>query len=371
MNLIPDNTESRSTVIAQQNRTKRIESLDWLRGLMAISIMLYHFIFWSFFQLDASSLLGRLSIYAVSIFFIISGLSMAIVYNLFINSIKTAWFFLVRRIFRIWPLLWACVFLATLIAIYQNEVINWGKIVLNIRTLFGLFKPGAYINTGALSIGNEIVYYLLTPLIIVFFNKKRWMGNALTVLSCIIALIFAFFLLTPEKTLLDQWNLYINPLNNLFFYFLGIAIFYNLKNISIHKHIYSAILIISIIVLIFYPISGDRIFIVTGLHRILFSLIAVMLVISFYKLPFAIPTSIGALLGQFGIATYGVYLLHPIIFQSVKFLFHRQQSYSYIIFSLSFILTITIALLSYNLFEKPLMRLGKKITTKNSPKQYN
>ena len=57
----------------------RIESLDWLRGLMAVSIMIYHLTGGLFFTLDSSSVLGRLGVYGVSVFFVLSGLSMAVV----------------------------------------------------------------------------------------------------------------------------------------------------------------------------------------------------------------------------------------------------------------------------------------------------
>ena len=50
----------------------RIESLDYLRGIMALSVMIYRLTSWNLYHPDASTLLGRLGIYAVSIFFILS-----------------------------------------------------------------------------------------------------------------------------------------------------------------------------------------------------------------------------------------------------------------------------------------------------------
>lgn len=364
MNLnVGDKKLKNSELIVQKNKKNRIDSLDWLRGLMAISIMLYHFSNYSFFELDASSLLGKFSIYAVSIFFVISGLSMAVVYHSFINSIRSAWFFLVRRIFRIWPLLWACVALGTIATTIQNLSIDWWKIFLNITTLFGILKPDAYINTGAWSIGNEMVFYLLTPILIIIFNKKKWVGNFLTLSSCAIFFLFAFYLLKPGISLNDQWGTYINPLNNLFFYITGISIYYNLKNINLRKYVYGILLFISILFFIFFPIFGDRSVLAIGIPRILFSLMSILLVVAFYKFPFTLPTIISYPLKQFGIATYGVYLLHPIIFQSIQFLLPQLKTYPFILFASSIILTITLALLSYKFFEEPLMRIGKKITT--------
>ncbi|HOY69302.1 MAG TPA: hypothetical protein PLZ85_00405 [Methylotenera sp.] len=56
----------------------RLDSLDWLRGLLAFSIMIYHLTSWEISPLESSHLLGRLGIYGVSMFFLLSGLSMAV-----------------------------------------------------------------------------------------------------------------------------------------------------------------------------------------------------------------------------------------------------------------------------------------------------
>jgi exopolysaccharide production protein ExoZ len=97
-------------------QNSRQQSLDWLRGLMALSILLFHL-----GQYDhlsgpqaSGSVIGRLGIYAVSIFFIVSGLSIAIAHDKYFDSINDIFNFYIRRIFRIWPLLWAVVFLVTL-----------------------------------------------------------------------------------------------------------------------------------------------------------------------------------------------------------------------------------------------------------------
>jgi peptidoglycan/LPS O-acetylase OafA/YrhL len=64
----------------------RLESLDWLRGSMALSILLYHL----GGPHDASTPLGKLAVYGVSIFFILSGLSMAIGYDKYIRDMRSS-----------------------------------------------------------------------------------------------------------------------------------------------------------------------------------------------------------------------------------------------------------------------------------------
>ncbi|WP_408054947.1 acyltransferase family protein [Sulfurihydrogenibium yellowstonense] len=108
--------------------TDRIESLDYLRGIMALSVMIYHLTSWNLYHPGASTLLGRLGIYAVSIFFILSGLSIAVAYSHFINDLKSSIAFYIRRIFRIWPLLWLCIFAVILLYILERKEVPSLKI---------------------------------------------------------------------------------------------------------------------------------------------------------------------------------------------------------------------------------------------------
>ena len=346
--------------------TNRIESIDWLRGLMALSIMLYHYTGAFVLSLDSGSTLGRLGIYGVSIFFILSGLSMAIVYNKYIRDIKTAVCFFIRRIFRIWPLLWMVAFMLVLISIlFQNEPYSISMVILNITTLFGFINPSAYMATGAWSIGNEMVYYIFTPLIIVLYNRKKLYGNLFFLFTLIIGIYFSQFVLSPTNSLNNQWHYYINPFNNLYLYVSGIAIFYNLKSINLNVHIINILLFSSCIVFVFAPFEGDQINITTGIGRAVFSILSISIVIAFYKLNIKLPQYIGYQFEQLGCATYSVYLLHPIVSSVNIVLFSRllHLSNPIFLFVLSTIFTITISLISYKYFETPFINLGKRLTS--------
>lgn len=349
--------------------TNRIESLDWLRGLMAIFIMFYHLIYWHFTPLGSSCFLGRIGVYGVSIFFVLSGLSMAIVYSKFIVDKRTSIVFYVRRIFRIWPLLWACVIFAIIPIVIAGGEVSLMKVFMNLTTLFGFISPSSYINTGAWSIGNEMVYYAFTPIIIILYEKSRTQGNIILLISFIVALIFAFFLLDPHKTLSEEWTTYINPFNNIFLYVAGISIYYNLNNIDIKTPTLLMILVISIAIFFFYPVEGDKIAIVTGINRIIFLFASIILVVFFYKFSSydIIPKNIQYPLEQFGIATYGVYLLHPIVNNYAGTILKKVAIESSLLqFAVVVIITIVIAVVSFNLFERKIMKFGKKVTSKDS-----
>ncbi|PLX09113.1 MAG: hypothetical protein C0596_04755 [Marinilabiliales bacterium] len=96
-------------MVSRSTKIERIVSLDYLRGIAALSILFYHY----GRGYDPTNLLNKLGLYGVSMFFVLSGLSMAIVYHKKVNNLKSATRFFVKRIFRIFPLhiLICCLFI--------------------------------------------------------------------------------------------------------------------------------------------------------------------------------------------------------------------------------------------------------------------
>lgn len=344
-------------------KINRVEPLDWLRGFMALSIMFYHLSLWLISPQDSSSILGRLGIYGVSIFFILSGLSMAIVYEQYIIDLKTSINFLIRRIFRIWPLLWiVCIFILILQFTVTGNI-NWVKVALNLTTLFGFIQPDNYIATGSWSIGNEMVYYLLTPLLIFFYNKNKLLGNAIFIISLIIGLFFSFHFLDPDVKLANQWSVYVNPLNNLFLYVMGIAIYYNLTTLKFNQALNTVLLLSTSCIFCLLPIYGDQIVLVTGLGRLAFVFCSFMIVVCFYKLQINLPHTISTSLGQLGVATYGIYLIHPVVYQYYIFIARKAPiNYPILLFIIVSLLTIIGSFYSYKIIELRWIKFGKRLT---------
>lgn len=356
--------------IIESTLNDRFEPLDWLRGLMALSIMLYHFGSWH----DAAHPIGRLGVYGVSIFFILSGLSMAIAYDKYICDIRTSINFFIRRLFRIWPLLWVAVALVAIPTYlsgkgpFGGEPYGVLQVFLNITTLAGFDEVNGYINVGAWSIGNEMVYYLFTPLLIVTYRWKKSVGNFVALLSALVGGYFAFFILSLESTLADQFATYANPFNNFFLYCAGLAIYYNFRNLKISQQWHWSCLVLVSVLFFIYPASGDQINIVTGYNRIAIAAISILVVFCFYKCVPSLPRQLSGVLVRLGIATYGVYLLHPIVAWYVASGFDMieqilgLQKIKYIRTLISIPFTIGIALLTYRYFEAPLIALGKRLT---------
>ena len=59
----------------------RLHNLDYLRGIAALSIMIYHYSLWTFGKFGAESFIGRIGVYGVSVFYVLSGLTLFYVYH--------------------------------------------------------------------------------------------------------------------------------------------------------------------------------------------------------------------------------------------------------------------------------------------------
>ena len=167
----------------------RIASLDYLRGLMALGIMCYHYLVWSYGVYGSETILGKIGIYGVSVFYVLSGLTLYLVYQdkLTLKTIKS---FSVKRLARIYPLLWFCILLNILLLAKSYP---YEKILLNITGLFGFFAVDQYIPTGAWSIGNELVFYALFPIIVIASRKFKYLVPVFFFNYFIYRTVFCFF----------------------------------------------------------------------------------------------------------------------------------------------------------------------------------
>jgi exopolysaccharide production protein ExoZ len=342
---------------------KRLEGLDYLRGLAAFGIMCYHFTGWILGaqHVEADSVWTRIGIYGVAIFYILSGLTLYLVYR---RRQKEGTFsigdFYIKRVFRIFPLLWIVIILTMLIHKSHPSLF---VMLLNFSGLFSVFQWDKYIGTGVWSIGNELSFYLLFPIIFVPLRKYRLIS---IVASFIIIISFGFFALELglKDSLVSGWKIYINPLNQAGLFILGIWGGYYLNKVVIKKHILLMILATSVALFLFFPISGKSINLVANQNRIIFTMICAGICVFFYKSELRLPF-IHRPLTLLGEASYSVYLLHPIIWFSFKAITPSQPPVISFVFCIA--ATLGVSYLVYRYFEKPFMLLGKTISEKLIP----
>lgn len=337
----------------------RIISIDVLRGIMALSVMFYHFFSWSLGGLDADNVLSRFGLYAVTIFYLISGYSLAYVYwERDFNLLS----YLSSRLFRIAPLFY---FVSLIFFIGSlSSGFDVYRFILNFSLLFSFVDSSAYYATGAWSIGNEIVFYCVLAFIL--SRKSRdVLLIAIMVLSLLFFLVFRFYYISSGLGLSEQWALYVNPLNHLFAFMLGIF-FYRFKLINHLKQQFFFILLVPLALLIFtLDYSGDRVVIATDWPSVfmMISSFSIFLVFLGFERFF-----VGKrVLVFFGDISYSVYLVHPITWKLfsviIAMLGIQLGLHEKILFGAMF--TVIACYLTYNYIELPFMKLGKKISFKS------
>ena len=93
-----------------------------------------------------------------------------------------------------------------------------------------------------------------------------------------------------------------------------------------------------------------------------FFLVSTTLVLCFYKMKITPPAWISRPLAMLGVATYGVYLLHPIVFKFVELAAKRGGVGTPGVVLGTVVLTIALSIATYRFFETPFIRLGKRLT---------
>jgi peptidoglycan/LPS O-acetylase OafA/YrhL len=308
----------------------------------------------------ADTFFGKFGVYSVSIFYILSGLTL---YHVYYNKMKPTWkdiqSFFIRRIFRIYPLFWV----VTVIAIYlSGNTPTAYDLTLNLTGLFAFVKWDLYFSPGIWSIGNELVFYCFFILFVFLTKRNR---SLMILLSSILLGLFLYFAFEkiPRSMGAGAWKNYVNPLNQVFLFLGGYFIGLFLENKSI-KNIYLVlILLFSIIVFCFYQEGGDIVNNMIGFARLIYSACCFMICLVFYKISVKPPRLIHNTLKLLGEMSYSIYLLHPIIW----ILMGRIGVY-YCYFSepvrlvSSVIVTLIMSYFVYKYFEKYFMKRARYYT---------
>jgi peptidoglycan/LPS O-acetylase OafA/YrhL len=335
-----------------------ITPLHYLRGLAALGIVLHHY--FGYIR-TADHLHERVGIYGVSIFYVLSGIALYHVYHerLSLNKKSLSYFYL-RRFFRIYPLM--CVALIATLFLSGNDY-SWTRIALNFSGLFSWIDSSAGIPKGVWSIGNELVFYTLFPLLLWPFRCKSKWPVAVFVLITILALFYSMNLLVGESKL-DQetWNRYIQPWNQIYLFMGGMLVAYWLKGRRISASRAIIGLAISFALFAFLPVGGDSIHLIQALPRLIFSLLCFGICACLYIMPGGF-TGIGhRALFTLGTISYSLYLLHPVVSGAIIYIesLFFQTFDVYLLGFIAFIPALVVAWLSYRIIEAPVLKWAKR-----------
>lgn len=342
----------------------RLHNLDYLRGIAALGIMIYHYLTWAFGEFSADAFMGRVGVYGVSIFYVLSGLTLYYVYYDKMQPSKEELVsFFKKRIWRIFPLLWLATIAAIVLSKKAPDVV---QLLLNLSGLFGFVQWDKYFSTGVWSIGNELVFYVFFPFFILFTKRIKALMVVLSLGILGLYLYFAFVGLSPQGLLHQQWRTYTNPLNQVFLFLGGYLIGLFFHKAQIKDWAVVLLLCIGFGLFCFYPAEGNTISIVVGIPRMVFTLCCLLICIAFYKMTFQFPRFVHSPLTLLGEASYSVYLLHPIIWALMGIVVKITTNAGYAFpplarLSLSIVLTLVISHFVYNYFEKYFMKFGRTI----------
>ena len=343
----------------------RLVTLDYLRGLCAFGIMVYHYLYWLEGPMSANQFMGRVGVYGVSIFYVLSGLTLFHVYE-YSQSDQgfSVLSFFKKRFFRIFPLLWLATICAVIISKKQPDPLD---LFLNLTGLFGFFSWDGTFATGAWSIGNELVFYSIFPLILYSCMRNRVLLIGILASAAALHHYFAFHILHPDAGLAEQWHDYVNPLNQIFLFTAGCVIGLMTKRLSFSPIAITCIVVSGIALFIVTPAEGNNIHLVSGWNRWIFTCSCLLICIGAYKLEIPLLGKIDTTLKLLGESSYSVYMLHALVFSVTAYPIKILQNSGFalpMIFKMIIPIAITLSLsyVVYVYFEKYFIRLGSRIS---------
>lgn len=348
----------RLTAAAGRETDDRLHALDLLRGFCALGVAAYHLNMW----LHGSSqhLLGTalsfFGTYGVETFFILSGYSLAFAYSARFKSCIEAVDLVAfgkRRIGRLAPLfILVAIFSILGRIVTSGRQFNAFEYLENLLLIFGFVDPSLTPVIGGWSIGVEVVFYCMFPLLVVL--------RGLWPISLAVSLIFLShlgFQLKEAESLEVAWRAYVQPVNHFFFFVAGVALF------SVRSNRFELNSVVSLAgtagilaAVIFGSVDLSEQELVSGWTRLGLSIASAALVGLFAITP--VKSKFGQrLCAHLGGISYPLYLIHPLVF----FAFSRFSSvpvgHS---FMLLLVLALLVSLVAYRRVDLPIQAALKR-----------
>jgi len=289
------------------------------------------------------------------LFYVLSGLTMYLVYfnkfNFNANFFKD---FYVKRFFRIFPLMWFVIIASYLVTGTKN---TWIQQVIISSGLFSVIDWSASTPLGMWSIGNELSFYLLLPIIFLAFKTNKLFAAIISIIIFSVFVYFAFFMFDPIKENQFEDSNYKNPLNQAGFFLGGILIGYIFKEIKIKPIVINSVFVISILLFCFYPCHGELRNTYIGVNRLIFTSITFLIAFSFFKIDLTkLNSKVKSILKWFGEISYSLYLMHGLVWSLVLF---TGLKIRYIL-PIAFVSTLVISYFIYKFLETPSRNFGYK-----------
>lgn len=350
-----------------RNQGIRLRYLDELRGFAALYVVLYHLLKMSNASTKISIWIEKLIGYGgsgVTIFFVLSGFSMALTWPKYISSSSPIKNFYIARIFRIVPLFYFWI----IISLARDYIFKSGdlgvhqakEILINFLFIFNLIKDYQYsVVWAGWTIGVEMIFYLIFPEI------KKYLHNSLKKLLLLIFFNIAIVIIFVNKNELFtgvEFFIFIPTfLSGMFIY-----IFFR-KIKKINNKISKITLVIGILGVIYLIYSRKE-----NLYFYYLSVFFYSVIIYGISERGYIFKEINALKFT-GKISYSIYLNHPSIIYILRPVYSEIEKSNLtgdVVFAICSLLTMAIVIpiscLTYYFIEKPFIHMGKNYINKLS-----
>jgi peptidoglycan/LPS O-acetylase OafA/YrhL len=338
----------------------RIVGFDLLRGLCAIAVAYYHILAWT-----GRAELYNFGRYGVYIFFVLSGASMYVAYSRKFDNGYRADKFILLRIVRIAPLYALIVLAYTALLVVGSKSI-WSQVTpifLNISLVFGMGNPALTSPvTGGWSLGIEFLFYLMFPVLLALTKSRAWLF--VLGLSFIAQHMFIGLTLANGRTLETGWVPYTQMLSFLFYFVAGCSIGRMVEAGAIRQGArYIVLVAVALGPLVLFHTEED----LTGIIGWTLSICTVLATAGAAGIGF---NRIGTVISEyFGKMSYGVYLIHPLVYAVVRKLVPTSTGWPILLATSVVLCSIGLALLVENRFETPVRNLIKRRLA-SAPKTY-
>jgi len=356
------------------NQHIHLTGLNGIRAIAAIAVVLSHInLGLGGFNLPAIPSLD-LAGHGVTMFFALSGflITYLLLHEKQKQEIDIPKFYL-RRILRIWPLYFLYLFISIVVA-YQAGISNepWPSSVVyyiflaaNVPFIFGGALPFI---AHLWSIGVEEQFYLFWPLIIK--NSRR--RTLMTVV--IFALIFSLLRIIC-RFIEYKWG---NPLPYLIIQVirfdcmaiggLGAILFYNQNKLFKHIVYLKVLQILSWLVIVL--LAFNKFHIASVIDPEIISMVTVVIIVNVCSNPGTVISLNNFVFNFLGKISYGIYVIHPLIIFAYSKILNKMYipvTAKYIlIYTGVVMLTIAVAYLSYEFYEKRFIKLKDKFSVVKS-----
>lgn len=354
---------------------ERIESIDTLRGIGAIAIIVFHIFFLANLKLPDGFIkkCATMGGAAVPLFFSISAFSMAYSYSERLFEPDGMRTFFIRRYFRVAPLFYFMLIVNMSVGwIFANTKYKLLDIFLSLTFLFP-FVPGKHpsLVMAGWAVGIEWIFYAMFP-ILILISSTLLRSFILLILSLAIS-IWMDDLGTIFPGVPDAY-FYMNIANHLVFFISGLVVYWllpYLKKIAVVSFFVASKIFPTTLFLIGWILFIVYFYFMFNFPFDIIMTISWVLWLSGATLCF--PTLINNRIFQYiGKVSYSTYLTHPIVIvlcikSNAYTVFYENINSNTIAFLACCVFTIVIVVvlstLTYRYIEEPGIRFGRRFKT--------